>query len=355
MRVAFILPSLINKGPIIVVHNLVTFLKDKVDIIDVYYFDEIPESSALNFDCSLIKINKSDKFDFNKYDIIHTHTFRADVYIYRLRKNDIKAKIVSTLHQNTFKSFSIRYGKLISLLLTNYWLYVQKHFDGIISISNELNATFSNKLDNKITTIYNGCNLEKFKIDRNIVNLILDFKNQGYKILGSYAYITRGKGISQVLNVLRELPDFVYVIIGEGPFLNELKKTVIQLHLGNRVLFIPYVKAPYLYLKYIDVYMMPSYSEGFGLAMVEAAFMKKAIVCSNIPSFNEIFESSEVLFFELDDQHSLISAVKIAFFEREVRGNLAYIKANEKFTAKIMAENHLNYYNKILKSTTCNQ
>lgn len=349
MKIAFVVPSLVNKGPIIVVHNLVTFLKDKVDVIDVYYFDDTPESSMLNFDCKLYKIRKSDKFDFNKYDIIHTHTLRADVYIYRLRKNNTWAKIISTLHQNTFKSFSIRYSKLISLILTNYWLNIQKQFDGIIAISNELNVTFNNKLNNKVTTIYNGCNLESFKTDRNIENLILQYKNQGFKILGSYAYITKGKGISQVLNVLRELPDFVYVIIGEGPFLNELKKIVNQLRLNDRVLFIPYVKAPYLYLKYIDVYMMPSYSEGFGLAMVEAALMKKAIVCSNIPSFNEIFESSEVLFFELDNQKSLINAIQSAFFEREERGNLAYIKANKNFTSKIMAENHLNYYKNILK------
>ena len=53
--------------------------------------------------------------------------------------------------------------------------------------------------------------------------------------------------------------------------------------------FSSYQKNPCNYLPYFDVYVMPSYSEGFGLAMVEAALARRAIVCSDIPSFHEIF------------------------------------------------------------------
>lgn len=41
MRIAYILPSLVNTGPIIVVNNVVKNLIDKVDLIDIYYFDEV--------------------------------------------------------------------------------------------------------------------------------------------------------------------------------------------------------------------------------------------------------------------------------------------------------------------------
>ena len=40
MRIAYILPSLVNTGPIIVVNNVVKNLIDKVDLIDIYYFDD---------------------------------------------------------------------------------------------------------------------------------------------------------------------------------------------------------------------------------------------------------------------------------------------------------------------------
>ena len=53
MKIAFILPSLINKGPIVVVNNVVKYLKSYVEQIDVYYFDATP---AMDFDCPVYKI-----------------------------------------------------------------------------------------------------------------------------------------------------------------------------------------------------------------------------------------------------------------------------------------------------------
>jgi glycosyltransferase involved in cell wall biosynthesis len=346
MKVAFIVPSLINKGPIVVVHNIVKYLKDKVKLIDIYYFDEV--SSTLKFDCNVYQISKSQRINFDKYDIVHSHTLRADIYVHKWRKKINKAKIVSTLHQDTFNSFSVRYNTIVSFVLTHYWCYIQRHFDGIVSISNQLKDKYNRLLSNKITTIYNGCSIGFYNVNTEIQSLILVYRKKGYKILGSYAYITQGKGLSQVIDILNLLPDYVFVVIGEGPYLAELKKSVERLNISDRVLFIPYIQAPYSYLQFMDIYMMPSYSEGFGLAMVEAALAKKSIVCSNIPSFHEIFTVNEVCFFDLDNSDSLIQSIKLAYVESDKRGELAYHKANMFFTAEIMANNHLLYYKKIL-------
>ena len=40
MKIAFILPSLKNQGPIIVAKDIIVGLINKVDNIDVYYFDK---------------------------------------------------------------------------------------------------------------------------------------------------------------------------------------------------------------------------------------------------------------------------------------------------------------------------
>lgn len=345
MKIAFILPSLINTGPIVVVHNIVNYLKDNVELVDIYYFDEA--SSTLSFDCNVFKIKRSQPIDFDKYDIIHSHTLRADIYLYKWRKKIIKAKIVSTIHQDTFKSFAMQYNSLASFFLTHYWCFVQRRFNGVVAISNQIKDKYNKLLTNKITTIYNGCNIENVNVNTEIENLITGYRNKGFKILGSYAYITKRKGLLQVVEILNLLPDYIFVIIGEGPYLTNIKKSVERLNISDRVLFLPYIQAPYSYLKFMDVYMMPSYSEGFGLAMVEAALAKKAIVCSNLPSFHEIFTPGEVCFFDLDNSDSLIKAIKLAYAERNKFGELACHKANMSFTAEKMADNHLLYYKKI--------
>ncbi|MCC9017158.1 glycosyltransferase family 4 protein [Flavobacterium lipolyticum] len=348
MKIAFILPSLINTGPIVVVHNIVNYLKDKVDLIDVYYLDD--ESSILNFECNTFKIDKRNPVKFNDYDIIHSHTLRADLYVYKWRKKISRAKIVSTIHQDTFKSFAMEYNNFVSFFLTHYWCFIQRKFDGVVSISNQIKDRYNKLLSNKLTTIYNGCSIDNINTDEEIEKLINGYKEKGYKVLGSYAYITKRKGLSQVVKALEQLPDYVFVLIGEGPYLAKIKENVEKLNLSERVLFLPYMQAPYSYLKFFDVYMMPSYSEGFGLAMVEAALAQKSIVCSNLPSFKEIFNSEEVCFFELDNLSSLQESIQIAYLERNERGERANSKAVMSFTAEKMAENHLSYYKKILKN-----
>jgi hypothetical protein len=346
MKIAYILPSLINTGPIVVVHNVVKYLKDNVELIDVYYFDD--SSSILSFDCNVKKIKKSEPICFDKYDIIHSHTLSADIYVYNWRKKIQKAKIISTIHQDTFKSFSMQYNIITSFFLTHYWCYIHRRFDDVVSISNQIKNRYTRLLSSKLTTIYNGCTIENQNVDIKIETSIEEYRKKGYKILGSYAFITERKGLLQVVKALDLLPDYAFVLIGEGPYLATIKKYVDTHKLSERVLFIPYIQSPYSYLQFIDIYMMPSYSEGFGLAMVEAALAKKSIVCSNLTSFHEIFNDNEVCFFKLNNLESLVNSIRKATIESEIRGILAYKKANMLFTAKKMAENHLLYYKKII-------
>ncbi len=94
---------------------------------------------------------------------------------------------------------------------------------------------------------------------------------------------------------------------------------------------------------------MPSYSEGFGLAMVEAALAKRAIVCSDIPSFHEIFGNDEACFFTLKDIKSLRKAIINAYENRNIMGEMAYRRVYNHFTTQRMAENHLIYYKELFK------
>ena len=96
------------------------------------------------------------------------------------------------------------------------------------------------------------------------------------------------------------------------------------------------------------MYVMPSYSEGFGLSMVEAALAKKAIVCSNLPSFYEIFPNDEASFFELNNIGSLKNAIGKAYEAKEDLGERAYKRSCEYFTSKKMAENHLIFYKRMM-------
>lgn len=342
MKIAYILPSLRNQGPIIVAKNLVDYLVEWGHVVDVYYFDEF--SSAMTFKCPTKQITMKQAIDFDRYDIVHSHCLRPDMYLYKWRKHIHKPKLISTLHQDTFRTLRYKYNLIYSYIVTKYWCYLYSKFDGVVSISNQLKNTYEKQISTPMTTIYNGCAINvDGKVDENIVSDILKLKVK-YKVLGTYAYITRRKGLNQVLSVLPSLNDFAFVIIGEGPDVEHLKQMSCMLGISDRVLFFPYQKNPSNYLSYFDVYVMPSYSEGFGMAMVEAALAGKSIVCSNLPSFHEIFSKTEVSFFELDNIESLQDAVLRAFGEKEQKGTLARIKSVKDFSVERMVKNYLQYY-----------
>lgn len=94
----------------------------------------------------------------------------------------------------------------------------------------------------------------------------------------------------------------------------------------------------------IDIYIMPSYSEAFGLAMVEAAMQHKAIACSDIPSFREIFSKNEAGSFQLDNVDSMESCLRKIYENLEDYKRRAYISAMNKYNASVMARNYLSFY-----------
>ncbi|HKF21267.1 MAG TPA: glycosyltransferase family 4 protein [Candidatus Angelobacter sp.] len=94
------------------------------------------------------------------------------------------------------------------------------------------------------------------------------------------------------------------------------------------------------------IYAATSQYEPFGLAPVEAALSRCAIVASDIPSFRELWGGA-ALFFRSNDTSDLRSALELLVREQAVRreyANLAYERARQRFTAARMVDEYLELY-----------
>jgi glycogen(starch) synthase len=94
------------------------------------------------------------------------------------------------------------------------------------------------------------------------------------------------------------------------------------------------------------VYAATSQYEPFGLAPVEAALSRCAIVASDIPSFRELWEGAAV-FFRNNDPESLAEALETLQRDHGFRlnqGNLAFRHARQHFTADRMVAGYKNLY-----------
>jgi len=349
MKIAFIVPSLINKGPIIVVDTIIKNLISKVEQIDVYYFDD---KKGIDFICPTHKITMDMPIDFDQYDLIHSHMYRPDKYVNKWKSKIKKAKTITTIHQDIFQNVRYSHNIFIALIFEYVWKKIIRKMDMTVVISKKLYNLYEKQIK-KLVVIYNGVDISinDKDSDPEIRKTIKGLSEKGHKIIGTYALITKRKGIDQLVSLLKLRNDIGLVLIGEGVEKERLMAKVEKNGWKNRVLSFPYLEKPYNYIDEFDVYAMPSRSEGFGLAIAEAALTKTPIICSNIEVFKEIFDRTEVSFFELENIRSLSDSVDSAIGQEQTKTEKAYNKIVTQFSGQTMADNYLKLYKRILNES----
>jgi glycosyltransferase involved in cell wall biosynthesis len=98
------------------------------------------------------------------------------------------------------------------------------------------------------------------------------------------------------------------------------------------------------------MYAATSRYEPFGLAPLEAAFSRCAIVANDIPSFREIWGDS-VCYFDANDRGSLQRQLEHLHSNRQLRltlSNLAYNRARVRYTADRMVDDYVSLYKSLV-------
>lgn len=127
-------------------------------------------------------------------------------------------------------------------------------------------------------------------------NRISDFKTElgidlsGKKVISTVCRLVKRKGVDLAIkaaqNVLKNNPDWVYLIAGLGTEYTVLNQLVLQLGLQNQILFLGAIthEQKYLLLEKSEIFIMPNHTleqndfEGFGISFVEAQFFKNAVI-----------------------------------------------------------------------------
>ena len=172
------------------------------------------------------------------------------------------------------------------------------------------------------TIVHNGTTPDKFfPMDA------LDFKkNKGLedkKIILTVTRVVYRKGIDIVIKAIHKLkekiPDIYYVIVGDGPEINNCKELVKSLSLEEHICFVSRVPDEELisYYNICDVFVMVPRStktefEGFGIVYLEANACKKPVIGSDsagIPS--AVLHNQTGLLVEEDNIDELTSAINV--------------------------------------------
>lgn len=172
--------------------------------------------------------------------------------------------------------------------------------------------------------------------------------------------LNRGKGLEMLLRGWRSLcedMDGHLVLVGGGAnqFLScetELRSFVERNQMRSRVTFTGYVSNVPDYLRAADLFTLPSESESFGLALVEAMACGLPSVVTDAGGMPEIVtDGREGLIVPIDDEDRLIAGLRRLLGDVEAResmGRSARCTAIERFSIGAVAEAHERLFRRIL-------
>jgi len=275
--------------------------------------------------------------------IIHAHLFSIGFYA-ALAGSLLKIPVIVTLHGVVDVDSSpnnIDFKAKFKIFILN------KLAKKIVVVSYFLKSYYE-KLGfkkHKLQVIYNGINLNKFypKPDKSY-KYKLGFSNNDI-LIGAIGNIRKSKGyhyyIQAAALIVKHIPQAKFLLVGEGEdkIEKELHQLVKKLNLNNNFFFLGYRNDIPQILSALDVFVLPSVSEGFSISTIEAMAMKVPVIATKSGGPEEIIENgksgiliapgsvrflAKAIFFVLKNPNQIANFINYAYQTVEMRFSLKH-------------------------------
>lgn len=233
----------------------------------------------------------------NQIDILHTHSYNPNMFGRLAGILCRKIKIIGHYH-NYYDS---KWEKDDSLILDQL---LAPFSDQLIACSESVQKHISERVGIKpeeIQVILNGVDLDPFKTIYDPIGLKREMKLPiDRKVVGIIGRISEEKAQDDFIEAARlikkAIPDTVFLIVGragDNALMERLRNLAASLGIEKDVIFTGYISdIPKVYAV-LDVLVVPSRWEGFGLVLVEGMASGKPIVATNVGAIPEVVAPDE--------------------------------------------------------------
>jgi len=226
--------------------------------------------------------------------------------------------------------------------------------DRILTVSRELTEDFTRRFgDRKVVGIHNGVDLARVVAAREAADLRRELGIAPDAIvIGTVGRLVPVKGLEPFLRAARLVrerrADLKVLIVGEGPSETRLHALSRDLTLEQNVLFLGHRADCYDLMALMDVFVLPSLSEGIPMALLEAMALSRPVVATRVGGIPEVIEH-EVSGLLVDaGQDSALAGACLAMIDDRDRaqrlGIAARIRIEQAFTAQAMADRVAGLY-----------
>lgn len=252
-----------------------------------------------------------------KISLVHTHLYDGGKYGRIAARMAKTPAIVHTVH-NVYVKRRTKYH-LINRALSLFT-------DRIIAVSEAVKESvvhYDRINREKIQVIYNGIDFTKFDgpVSTSDVRSELGIRPEEM-VIGVIARLEEQKGHIYLLKALslrrNLLPSLKVIIVGDGKLRSFLEKESEKRGLSSHVFFLGTRKPIFSIFKALDLFLLPSLWEGFGVAIVEAMAAGVPVIATAVDGVKEIIISGrDGQLISPGDAQSLAEAIEDALFHRE--------------------------------------
>lgn len=295
-------------------------------------------------------VDKLKRFiDEEKIDILHCHGYKPDVIASLISKKG-RPKLVTTLH-----------GWWIGAnpkLRFYDWLDLRaiKNFDMIITVADHIKEGLIKKgfPAGNVKCIPNGVDIKEMNsCDGSGVRRELKIA-PGSAVVGIAGRLNKEKGHEYLLRSAERLKNVTLLIVGTGPLENYLKVMAERLGISDRTIFTGFRSDARRYIAAMDIFALPSLSEGLPLALMEAMAAGKPVIASDIGGIPQVVADGVTgLLVEPRNPSQLEKAISKLITDKEFSSFLAekgrdFIEKN--FSLEIMVRRYEDLYLELSKN-----
>ena len=267
------------------------------------------------------------------YDIVHTHISKAGI-LGRLAAR--RARVPVVVH--SYHGLADEIGK------TSFKSEVFRRCERRAALSSDALVTVSRSVARQWQDMQVGVK-GQYRVVSNGIDTahyaaaeILDLPGEPRLVV--VASMTPEKGLDVLLRamsfIVAEFPSVCLYVVGDGPLRKPLEALACELGLEQRIHFVGIQPDVRPYLGSCDLALLPSLSEGMGLAAVEAMAVGRAVVGSHTGGIPEVVVEGETgLLVPPGDVQGLASAVAVLLrnpTRRLAMGRAGQARAHDQFS-----------------------
>ena len=241
--------------------------------------------------------------------------------------------------------------------------YELDRVEAVIAISRQIEQSLidGGVSSSKVRTLYSGIVFFKGELayDDLAIRQTIGLPN-GAVLLGTVANLFPRKGYEVMLRalpaIIHAVPTVHYVIVGSDDhrYADRLKRLASELMIADRIHIVGFQDPVQPFLAALDLYMHPALMEGFGIAVVEAMAMGKAVVATTTGGLPEVVAHGDTgLLVPPGDAESLTAAVISLLKDkarREQMGLSGRARAQERFSLDASVAHMEQLYGDVLRT-----